>query len=615
VKWNQFSIDSSTVLRLPIKGGIPLPGVPAVIKFRLFLGKHQHQRKPKMSVHRYFVPAFLLLWAASSLGQDSNASNDTTPVFRSKAALVVVDVVVTDARDQPVSGLVKKDFEILEDGQPQTVSFFEEHKAPSRGVAKLPPMPPHVYTNFPLVQTSDAVNVFLLDWLNTRPPDQAYVRAQVVKYIGQMPPGTRVAIFVLGEQLRLVQGVTADSAQLVAAFESDKARTAPVVSRLTPTTADPMGTFFFNPQKPQEALSMEQSVAGQVTASIATSRVESTLQALQQLARYLAVIPGRKNVLWFSGSFPVTLFPTTDTKTMQTMYPYQRVLQQTSDLLTPGQVAIYPIAAQALVGLTLYEADRPRPPSAKEQETADLARGANQIAMEELARDTGGRAYYNTNALSDAMKHVINDGERYYTLGYTPTNQKLDGTFRKIQVKISGNDQRASYRQGYYADEVPNAPAKQSASDALLRLMLHGLPDFTQLLYKVKIMPSSPRPAKDAAIAGRNLKVKRPVVRYELDFAVAVHDLTLQQTPDGVRHGDIEVALVAYGQDGVPVNSVIGEQAISLSPKAYAEAEGIGLQFRMDIDVPRGDIYLSTGIYDAASRRAGTMSVSLNDFN
>jgi len=323
-----------------------------------------------MSVHRYSLPALLLLFlAASSPGQDSHASNDTIPVFRSRVPLVVVDAIVTDTKDQPVSGLTKKDFEILEDGQPQTVSFFEEHKAPSTEVAKLPPMPPHVYTNFPLVQTSDAVNVFLLDWLNTRPPDQAYVRAQVVKCLGQMPPGTRVAIFVLGEQLRLVQGVTADSAQLLAAFESDKAQTAPLVSHLTPTTGDPWETFFFNPRT-QERSSMEQSVAGQVNASLATSRVESTLRALQQLARYLAVIPGRKNLLWFSGSFPVTLFPTADTKTMQTMHPYSKVLQQTSDLLTPGQVAIYPIAAQALVGLTLYEADRPRLPSAKEQETA-----------------------------------------------------------------------------------------------------------------------------------------------------------------------------------------------------------------------------------------------------
>ena len=235
--------------------------------------------------------------------------------------------------------------------------------------------------------------------------------------------------------------------------------------------------------------------------------------------------------------------------------------------------------------------------------------------MEELARDTGGRAYYNTNALSDAMTHAVNDGARYYTLGYAPSNQKLDGTFRRIQVKISGDNHVVSYRQGYYADKFLDAPAKQSASDALLRLMLHGLPDFTQLLYKIKIVPSSPQPAKNAAIAGRNLKLKRPAVRYEVDFAVAVDDLTLQLTADGVRHGNVEVALVAYGQDGVPVNWVIGEQAISFSPKAYAEAEGIGLQVRIDIDVPRGDIYLSTGIYDVASRRAGTMSVSLNDFN
>lgn len=566
-----------------------------------------------MSVHRYFLPGFLLFLLAASLpGQDSHASNDTTPVFRSKVPLVVVDVVVTDVRDRPVSGLVKTDFEILEDGHPQTVSFFEEHKAPPADVAKFPPMPPHVYTNFPLVQTSDSVNVFLLDWLNTRPADQAYVRAQV-KYLGQMPSGTRVAIFVVGEQLRLVQGFTADSAQLLAAFESKK--TAPVISDLTPTLGDPMESFAFDSRKPQEAVAMEQHGASQVTDFIATSRVEATLHALQQLARYLAVIPGRKNVLWFSSSFPITLFPTTDTKAMQSMYPYQKDLQQTSDLLTPDQVAIYPIAAQALVGLTLYEAGRPRLPTAKEHAAAALARGANQIAMEDLAGDTGGRAYNNTNALSDAVAHAINDGTRYYTLGYTPTNQRLDGTFRKIHVKISGNDDRLSYRQGYYADEDRRAPTKQSASDALLRLMVHGLPDFTQVLYKMKIVPSSPQPAKDAAIAGMNVKLKRPVVRYELDFAVAVGDLTLQLSPDGVRHGSIEVAVVAYGRDGVRVNSVIGEQRITLSPKAYTETQGIGLQVRTEIDVPRGDIYLSTGIHDVASRRAGTISVSLNDCN
>lgn len=568
-----------------------------------------------MSVQRCFflAPFLVLLLVTPAPCQNSRASSDTTPVFQSKAPLVLVDVVVTNEKDEPVSDLLQKEFEVLENGQPQTVSFFEEHKAPSPGSAKMPIMPPHVYTNFPVVQTSDAVNVFLLDWLNTRPPDQAYVRAQIVKYLEESPPGTRLAIFVLGEQLRLVHGVTTDSAQLLTAFESKKAETWPVISRLTPTAGDPMASFFFDPQKPQKVMSMEQSVAAQTEDSIVNSRVESTLEALQQLARYLAVIPGRKNVLWFSGSFPITLFPTADAKAMQSMYPYQKALQQTSDLFAPGQVAIYPIAAQALAGLTLYEANRPRLPSAKEQQAADVVRDANQIAMEELAADTGGRAYYNANGLSDAVAHAINDGSRYYTLAYTPTNQKLDGKFRKIQVKTASNNRRLSYRQGYYADEVPQSSAQQSATDALMCRMVHGLPDFTQVLYKVKIVPSRPQPGKDAAIAGRNRKVKRPVLRYELDFAVAVHDLALRLEPDGVRRGTLELALVAYDRDGTPVNWLIGEQAVSLDSKAYAEAEGIGLQFRLEIDVPRADISLSTGIYDVASKRVGTMSIALND--
>jgi len=59
-----------------------------------------------------------------------------------------VDVVVTDSKDEPVTGLGKKDFEISEDGKPQTISTFEEHKGVRINAAKLPPMPPDVYTNF-----------------------------------------------------------------------------------------------------------------------------------------------------------------------------------------------------------------------------------------------------------------------------------------------------------------------------------------------------------------------------------------------------------------------------------------------------------------------------------
>lgn len=107
----------------------------------------------------------------------------TVPTFQSKVNVVLVDVVVTDSKDEPVTGLDKKDFEILEDGKPQTISVFEEHKGVRIKPPKLPPMPPDVYTNFPPIKTTDSVNVLLLDALNTQVADQSYVRSQLTRYL------------------------------------------------------------------------------------------------------------------------------------------------------------------------------------------------------------------------------------------------------------------------------------------------------------------------------------------------------------------------------------------------------------------------------------------------
>ena len=89
----------------------------------------------------------------------------------------------------------------------------------------------------------------------------------------------------------------------------------------------------------------------------------------------------------------------------------------------------------------------------------------------------------------------------------------------------------------------------------------------------------------------------------------------METTSDGVRHGNIQIALIVYDHNGAPVNWIIGKPQISLEPKAYAEAERVGLQLHLDVDVPHGDTYLSTGIYDLESRKAGTLEIPLNNFN
>jgi hypothetical protein len=145
--------------------------------------------------------------------------------------------------------------------------------------------------------------------------------------------------------------------------------------------------------------------------------------------------------------------------------------------------------------------------------------------------------------------------------------------------------------------------------------MAFGLPDSTQVIYKVRVQPSNPQPKADAPQAGGNTEFKGPFTRYVVEYAISAEDLVLKLTPDGIRRGNIEAMLTAYDFDGKPLNFVVRKFDIELEPKVYGEVKKLGLQLRQEIDVPREDFYLRTGIYDAASARFGTLGIPLATSN
>ncbi len=540
--------------------------------------------------------------------------------------MVLVDVVVTDSKDEPITGLEKKDFEILEDGKRQTIAAMEEHKVIHAKPPKLPPMPPDVYTNFPPVPTTDSVNVLLLDALNTQVADQSYVRAQLVRYLTTVEPGTRLAVFVLTSRLRMIQSVTTDSSLLLAALnkslEGGPQQSPMLLSREeidmeTEGSAEMMSNLVGETDMALTAMA-PRGVAYMMQSKL-DSRLETTLQGLQQLARYLAGIPGRKNLIWFSGSFPIGIFPDLNAaEPFQGVREYAGEVQRTATLLTVGQVAIYPIAAEGLVSNAVYEANSARISETRGSGSQDFSdtrdRNANHLSMEVLAEDTGGKAFYDTNGLKNALARAIDYGSHYYTLAYTPTDRKMDGRYRRIQLKLSAGKYKVAYRRGYYAERSKDAGRAQSG-DPLLPLMARGLPDFSQILYKVRVTPSSAQPPPEAR-AEDDPDLKGPYTRYGVDFAVAVDDLAFETTTDGLRNTNLEVMLIAYDRDGKPLNSLVRKHQLFLKPQSYTAAQAGGLQMHFDIDVPtdmlaKNNVYLHAGIYDVRANKAGTLEVPL----
>jgi VWFA-related protein len=556
---------------------------------------------------------------------------------------VVVDVVVTKG-DDAVTGLHKQDFQVLEDGKPVTVDFFEEHTAktlPPGAAPALEKMPPNVYTNVPPAPESDSVNVLLLDTLNTDRQDQAYVHQQMVNFLKTMQPGLRVAVFVLGSKLRMVQGFTTDSSVLRDAIndkknglrmEADTSVTRSLQDKFDDIEdkgrlADmQMGAAGF------EALSdLQQGFAGYQ----ADQRFAMTLEAFDSLSRYLAGVPGRKNLIWFSSSFPVTiLLSPKDKQNIGQVRQISAALRETEDLLTVSKVAVYPIGAEGMMvnhgsdgviqsnGAVDVEggevnsrsgavvSHRPSDfmtPFANE----NAARSDKIMAMEQLAADTGGKAFYNTNDLNAAMMHAIENGAHYYTLVYTPTNKKMDGSYRRIEVKTTAGKYNLAYRRGYNADDTQTADAKSSA-DPLHALLIRGMPSATQVLYGVRVLAVTPQPAPDAKREGKNAKLTGPTTRYSIDFMVRWSDVALETAADGTHRGKIQASLLAYDRDGNAVNWTGVTQGMALKPEIFAAIQKSGVPMHLEIDLPSSAAYLETGVYDWSSGKAGTLEVPVS---
>ena len=311
--------------------------------------------------------------AASPQDQKSIPDAQSVPTFKAKARLVLVDVVVTNNKGEPVTGLKKEDFEVLEDGKPQSISTFEEHQGAPPTQIKLPQMPANVYTNFPLVQTADSVNVIMLDALNTPTSDQVYVHQQMIKYVKTISPHTRVAIFTLASRLRMLQGITTDSSLLLAAINNPKVGPTPSPLRASTVENDAnQSRIDFLTNEAQGPASPNQTLAEAAVDPINTTkqflndtalfqtelRIRMTLEAMQQLARYLADIPGRKNVIWLSGSFPAGIVPDSDlTDPFSGAASFQEEIRKTTNLLTTAQISLYPIAAEGLTSDAGFQAN------------------------------------------------------------------------------------------------------------------------------------------------------------------------------------------------------------------------------------------------------------------
>ena len=532
----------------------------------------------------------LLVSAVAVLSQaPANSSSNAAPTttITTSTRLVVVDAVVTDRTGNPVHGLKASDFTVLEDGKPQAIHGFEEHspEKPSAAVVR-PNLPPNTYTNYVSSEEPGAANILLFDSLNTDRTGLSMARQQLLSYLTRMPASSRVALFTLDGQLHLVHGFTDDTQALIAAAQ--KLATTPnstmrKAREVSGELADVRSVHVQNNPAMYSALSR---FLWTEYDDKAVSRTVMTMEALNQLARSMAIFPGRKNLIWISGGIPFD--PTETTPEMR----------RTAALLNATQMAVYPVDVR---GIPWMGADGAAPsadvfgPRGGDYETRSgqgLELSQVRETMQQMAALTGGRAYFNNNDIPGEIHDVVQTGSSYYVLAYRPQNQNWDGNFRKITVRPGLAGLKVQCRPGYYAVKEPFGSTNIDHSFSVA--MQPGVPPSTALVIQARVLPP------DAA--GQATQV---------DFLLDVHDLSFLHASDGRQKPDLMFVAAAWSKEGKAQGSVSGTYQQVLDPAAVKNLARTGLRLQERLALNPGSYDLRLGVVDRLSGKIGTIDVPL----
>lgn len=584
-----------------------------------------------------FVGLLCVPMAAPGQSAPATAGSETT--LRANTDLVVVDVVADDERQNPIQHLAATDFTVFEDGKPQTLKVFEEHSAgPPTSLPPAPKFEPGTFTNYSPVPANSTLNILLFDKLNTPMTAQSEVRDQVLKYLKEMQPGTRVAIFALTTQLRLLQGFTSDPELLQSLIKGKKgnAGASPLMNNamqgdhagdddaIMDAATEALGN---DPDAATILANLQQFEAEQQSFQLQL-RQRYTLDALNQLARYMSMLAGRKNLIWFSGSFPVNILPDPDLPDpFAVTASVEDEFRETVDLLARSQVAVYPIDARGLMNLPMVDvsqsgASSTRNPSTMANNNAKFFQQTSDehATMNMMAQATGGKAYVNTNGLKEAVEKAIRAGSNYYTLAYTPTNRNWNGDYRKIQVKADHPGITLAYRRGYFADD-PNKPSHRTGAvsltadptqySAIRTAMLRGAPDPTELIFLANVRPSTTE--QEVSLAPGNQASKKasaPYRRYTVTFLTDPREVICPTTPDSVHHCALDFLTFVYDGDGNIVNMQTNGVTANFPEADFVALQHRRLSYRQQISVPvKGEYYFRIGIRDATSDHVGAVEL------
>jgi VWFA-related protein len=324
---------------------------------------------------------------------------------------------------------------------------------------------------------------------------------------------------------------------------------------------------------------------------------EYTLHALEAVARHVNGVPGRKNLVWISAAFPISVGFSTGpmaaasrfalagqgihlsrdstgpSPTMNEIDPklkfYTGQLRQAAKALNDADLAVYPIDLGGL--------------------RTGGAPVAQWATMDEIAAETGGRAFYNTNDFEGSLRKAMDDARLTYTLGFYVPESDWDGKFHKLAVKVKAAGAELLSRRGYFAGDLP--PESEADRTKALQLAVASPMEGVGIGVQVTV-PEFPL---------------QPGAR-EIVVTLAPSDLHFVNN-EGRWHASVDMVFTQQRRNGQAIAGQRDNIAFSLFPESYERAQEDGLVYKRQVEIAPGASRLRIVVRDAATGAMGSFSL------
>jgi VWFA-related protein len=537
------------------------------------------------------IAAFAIVTAAILAGQQPTGQPGVT--FRVEVNFVELDAVVTDARGVFVRDLTRDDFELVEEGAPQKIAAFGLVDLPVRKadppLTRATAVQPDVQTN--LEEFNGRVILIVLDDIQTDFRRSAMVKAAAAQFVRRfVGANDLVAVLHTGSGAKASQEFTSSQPRLLAAIDRFAGQ------KIPSATMAKLDDFFVqrnmnSGRTPRDTMDAERAY-----------KARSSLSTLKGAAEYLGNVRGRrKAVVWFGEGIDYDIANVFETGSATQI---QDEMKDAIAAANRSGVSFYGVDARG-VGAGLDQAIEIG--ALPVDSAVDLGPGAllNEVRraqdfLHTMSTETGGFAVVNQNDLNAAFGRIIQENSSYYLLGYYPTNERRDGKFRKVQVRVKRPGLQVRSRAGYTAPKGrPTTPPKASST--------------ADASSEIRSALDSPLP-----VSGLGMRVfagafagpaKRSGVAVVIEFDPT--RLTFAQK-DNAYEEDLEVVILPVDASGKPLAGTRDQAPLRLSQRSYQAVRNNGFRMTRRFDLAPGRYQLRVAARAANSRAVGAITYDLD---